>query len=91
MFELPLNINIFCSNFFCQVSSLNGTKLGVQSSDKQNNEKSFFHMFKDHPTVHATWLNNLLHAWIPLYKWPRFDKTSNACLLAFNKTVSEIQ
>ena len=32
--EPPLNINFFCSNFFCHVFSLNGTKLGVQTVKK---------------------------------------------------------
>ena len=33
--EPPLNINIFCSNFFCDVFSLNATKLGVQTVKKE--------------------------------------------------------
>ena len=33
--EPPLNINFFCSNFFCHVFSLNGTKLGVQTIKKE--------------------------------------------------------
>jgi len=33
--EPPLNIIFFCSNFFCYVLSLNGTKSGVQTVKKE--------------------------------------------------------
>jgi len=33
--EPPLNVNFFCSNFFCYAFSLNGTKLGVQTVKKE--------------------------------------------------------
>ena len=74
--EPPLNINFFCSNFFCHVFSLNGTKLGVQTVKKE--EIIFFHMFMDHPSAAAavTICANVVSIQIPDSIWPAYMNRS---------------